>query len=47
MALVTVVDGNYFSYIIVAFLPMSAFFLAILIYASVAGKSSAKLFSSP
>jgi signal transduction histidine kinase/CheY-like chemotaxis protein len=43
MALVTVVDGNYFSYTIVAFLPISAFFLAILIYASVAGKSSAKL----
>ena len=43
MALATLFDGNYFSYTIVAFVPASAFFLGILIYASVAGKANANL----
>lgn len=43
MALATLFDGNYFSYTIVAFVPVSAFFLGILIYASVAGKANANL----
>ena len=38
----TLFNGNYFSYTLVAFIPASVFFLGILIYASVAGKSSAR-----
>ena len=43
IAILTLVDGNYFSYTIVAFIPISAFFLVILIYANIVGNSSANL----
>ena len=43
IATLTIVDGNYFSYTIVAFIPISAFFLVILIYASLVGHPSANL----
>ena len=38
----TLFDGNYFSYTLVAFIPVSVFFLGILIYAGVTGKSTAR-----
>jgi signal transduction histidine kinase/CheY-like chemotaxis protein len=43
IAIMTLVDGNYFSYTIVAFIPLSALFLVILIYAQITGKYSANL----
>ena len=43
IAALTIVDGNYFSYTIVAFIPVSAFFLVILIYANLVGHSGANL----
>ena len=42
-AILTLVDGNYFSYTIIAFIPVSTFFLVILIYANLVGNSSANL----
>ncbi|MDC1340604.1 ATP-binding protein [Oceanospirillaceae bacterium] len=41
-ALATLVDGSYFSYTILAFVPVSVLFLGILIYAGVLGKTSAR-----
>lgn len=43
IATLTIVDGNYFSYTIIAFIPISAFFLVILIYAALVGHRSANL----
>lgn len=42
IGLATLFDGNYFSYTLVAFIPVSVFFLGILIYAGLVGQSSAR-----
>ena len=45
IAVLTLYDGNYFSYTLIIFMPISILFLCIMIYASTSGEAHAKLLS--